>query len=437
MADDELMTGAPPPADRLVNLGNWQKPPYNRWSFLQMREIIPTQRISRGRGPLRPFDFDLDHAAVEDTPVSTVNGSHSTLGRVLDESWTDAVLIVHRGKVVYERYHDRMEEDSLHLMMSVTKSVIGCVTGILAGHGVLDPEDPVERFVPEVADSGYGGARVRDLLDMRSGVKFSEEYQNLDAEVRKIERHMGWRPSQETEEDMGLYRYLATLESESGHGGTFVYRSADTDMLGWVIERASGARMCDLVSELIWQPMGAGHDADITCDGYGSPVHDGGMSATARDLARFGMLLLNEGRSDDVQVVPAEWLQQALTVDPDLREAFRNGDSEPYLPGGWYRNQFWHVPARSGDVQMCLGIHGQMILVDPHTETVSVKFSTWPDPQNPAYLIDTIRAFTAVGRQLAGLPLGAASPGERDTPKDRGLIEGREETRGQDPGSPG
>lgn len=429
MSDLDLMTGAPPDADRLVNLGNWQKPPYNRWSFLRMREIIPTQRIRRGPGPVVPLEFGPDGREVTKTPVITVNGTMSTVGAILDESWSDAVLIVHKGRVVFERYDDRMRDDTLHLMMSVTKSVIGCVTGIVAGQGALDPDDPVERYVPEVAESGYGGARVRDLLDMRTGVKFSEDYQNLDAEVRRIEQHMGWRPRRSENDNVGLYRYLSSLESESEHGGRFVYRSADTDMLGWVVERATGSRMCDLISELIWQPMGAEHDAEITCDGYGSPVHDGGMSATARDLTRFGLLLMNQGEVDGRQVIPAEWLEEAISVNPDVRDAFRNGDSEPYLPGGWYRNQFWHVPARSGDIQMCLGIHGQMILVDPHTETVSVKFSTWPDPQNPAYLIDTIRAFTAAGRQLAGLPVSAATPGERESPKDSGLIEGAGELR--------
>ena len=197
-----------------------------------------------------------------------------------------------------------------HLLMSVTKSVVGCVAGILAGQGLLDPEAPVTTYVPEVADSGYDGATVRHLLDMRTGVAFRETYLEPDAEVRVMERSMGWRPLLEGD-PVGMYDYLTTLGTAGAHGGDFTYRSADTDMLGWVLERASGTRMADLVSSLLWVPIGAEHDADITCDPVGSAIHDGGMSATARDLARFGQLLLDDGRVDGDEVVPASWLADA------------------------------------------------------------------------------------------------------------------------------
>jgi CubicO group peptidase (beta-lactamase class C family) len=256
--------------------------------------------------------------------------------------------------------------------------------------------------VPEVKRSGYGGATVRDLLDMRTGVRFSEEYTDPEAEVRVMERHMGWSPPGEAG-TLGAYAYLATLGTEAEHGGDFTYRSADTDMLGWVCERAAGARMADLISDLIWKPLGTEFDADITCDVAGSAVHDGGISATTRDLARFGEMLLRDGTVAGTSVVPARWLRESRAIDPDLRSAFAASDSEPFLPGGWYRNQFWFVPGVSGDVLMCLGIHGQMVLVDYPTATVAVKFSTWPDAQNPNYLVDTIRAFTAAGRHLVGL----------------------------------
>lgn len=412
MSSDELMTGAPPPEHARVSLANWQEPPFNRWSFQHLREVIPTQRISRGEGAARALAWQLDPGPLEELPVARVNAEDSTVGGVLADTWTDAVLIMHRGTVVLERYHGGMQVDSPHLLMSVSKSLVGCVAGILADQRVLDPQQPASKYVPEIAGSGYDGARVRDLLDMRTGVAFSEAYHDPDAEVRVIEQHMGWRPREGGEKDLGLYGYLATLGTDTDHGGAFVYRSADTDMLGWVCERAAGARMADLISALLWHPMGAEYDAEITCDAYGSAVHDGGVSTTTRDLARFGQLLLDDGRVEGAQVVPAWWLREARTHEPDVRDAFAASESEPFMPGGWYRNQFWHLPARNGDVQLCLGIHGQMVLVDHNTGTVAVKFSTWPDPQNPAYLTDTISAFTAAGRHLAGLPT-ADPAGER------------------------
>jgi CubicO group peptidase (beta-lactamase class C family) len=311
--------------------------------------------------------------------------------------------------------------------MSATKSVVGCIAGILVEQGLLHPDDQASTYVPEIIGSGYGGgATIRHLLNMRTGVAFREEYTNGDAEVRVMERYMGWRPCDEHERARGMYFYLTQIGRDTGHGGSFVYRSADTDMLGWVCERAAGTRMADLISLLIWQPMGAEFDAEITCDGVGSAIHDGGMSASARDLARFGQLVLEDGYVDDTSVVPARWLQEARTLDSDIRGAFAASESEAVLAGGWYRNQFWFVPGSLGDLQLCLGIHGQMVLVDRATRTVSVKMSSWPSPQDPAVLIDTIRAFVAAGHQLAGF---AGSADARRVHGPIGLVEGRERGR--------
>ena len=238
-----------------------------------------------------------------------------------------------------------------------------------------------------------------------------------------MERYMGWRPGEDDHEARGMYFYLTKLGTDTDHGGPFVYRSADTDMLGWVCERAAGARMADLISLLIWQPMRAEFDAEITCDGVGSAIHDGGMSARARDLARFGQLILEDGYLHDTSIVPERWLHEARALDPDIRGAFAASDSEPVLTGGWYRNQFWFVPGPLGDLQLCLGIHGQMVLIDRATRTVSVKLSSWPTAQDTAALIDTIRAFVAAGRHLAGLT-GPADA--RSVRGPIGLVEGRE-----------
>lgn len=427
MSDLPLMSGFPSVPEARVTLLNWQDPPFNRWSFQHLRELIPTHRICRGTGPVRPQP--RQHAALDPAAVSVqrISGQTGTLADVLAETWTDAVLITHDGRVVLEGYHNGMAPDTPHLLMSVTKSVVGCVAGILTETGQLDPQQPVEAYVPEVAGSGYGGARVRDVLDMRTGVAFREEYTDPDAEVRVMERYMGWRPGLSPGDNGGMYAYLATLGSAGPHGGAFVYRSADTDMLGWICERAAGVRMADLISTLIWQPMGAEFDAEITCDGVGSAIHDGGMSATARDMARFGQLLLDDGRVGGAAVVPQHWLQASRTLDPDIRGAFAASTSEPVLAGGWYRNQFWFVPGAVGDLQVCLGIHGQMVLVDRATRTVAVKMSTWPTAQDPAHLIDTIRAFAATGQHLAGL---AGHPTGNYVTGPIGVVEGRERGHG-------
>jgi CubicO group peptidase (beta-lactamase class C family) len=389
----ELMTGFPPAPESQVTLANWQDPPFNRWAFKHLRELIPSHVIPAappGAAPLPASALPLGNP-----PLTRLDGSAATLDAVLAETFTDAFLVMHDGQVVAERYYDGMTAGTRHLLMSVSKSILGCVAGVLADRGLLDPGAPVTAYVPEAARSGYAGATIRDLLDMRTGVAFRETYTAPDAEVRVMERSMGWRPMQPAD-PQGAYPYLLTLGSAGPHGGDFSYRSADSDMLGWACERASGIRTADLVSALVWQPIGAEADAEITCDPLGSAIPDGGISATARDLARFGQMLVDDGVARGQVVIPEAWLADVRSPEPGVRDAFARTDNEPVLPGGWYRSQFWVIPGPGGPVLVCLGIHGQLIYADRASRTVVVKMSTWPDAQNTAYLLDTLGACAAV-----------------------------------------
>jgi CubicO group peptidase (beta-lactamase class C family) len=390
-----------------VSLQTWQDPGNVRWAFQHMRELIPTQAIRADPARMRALAARPQHDVL-DAQVHRLDGSTATAAEVFEETWTDALLVLRDGVVVEERYVGEMTARTPHLLMSVSKSIVGCVAGILNRKGLLDPEAPVTHYVEELRGSGYDGATVRDVLDMRTGVAFRETYGQPDSEVRVMERSMGWRPLQDGD-PAGMYEYLTTLGSEEPHGGVFTYRSADTDLLGWVCERAAGMRMADLVSRLLWVPMGAEHDADITCDQFGSAVHDGGISAVARDLARFGQLLLDEGRVAGDEVVPTDWLLDSWQPPADVREAFAATENEAVLPGGWYRNQFWFVPNHHGTALVCLGIHGQMVYVDRESGTVGVKLSSWPTPQNTAYLVDTLRAFGAIGSANLLLPQGQSA----------------------------
>lgn len=395
--DGEVMSGFPPPPAVRVDLSNWQQPDFLRWSFRHLRELIPTHPITAAGTAMRPLtmgEYDLG-----ETPVMLADGP-STVAQVLDDTYTDGLLVLHDGVVITERYWAGMTPSTHHLMMSVSKSIVGCVAGALVERGLLDPRAQVTDYVPEVTGSGYHGATVRDVLDMRTGVAFSEAYTSEDSEVRIMERCMGWAPRR-PDDPLGAYAYMTTLGTAGAHGGEFVYRSCDTDMLGWLCERAAGQRMADMISTMIWQPMGAEYDAHITCDPVGTAVHDGGVSATLRDIGRFGQMLLNNGMVGEGQVVPAAWLSDAYSPDPSVREAFSHTDNEPMLPGGWYRNQFWFFHPASGPILLCLGIHGQMVFVDRASRTVVVKQSSWPDAQNATYLAATLRACLAISAALA------------------------------------
>lgn len=403
------MEGFPPRPGATVSPANWREPPFNHWGFWHTRELLPTQRVSRGDGhsrALTPWTGSVDLAGIPLAVSSSADGPQS-VGDVMDGSYTDAWVVLQDGQLVGEWYADGGGAAVPHAVMSVTKSIVGSVCAVLMDQGTLGPHDLVTAHVPELRGTAWSGATVRHLLDMRSGVDFLEDYTDPKSDLRRLDDSIGWRPGSGGPGPRGLYAYLRTLTTGSPHGGRFLYRSAETDVLGWVCERAAGQRMAELASSLVWGPMGAEHDADAICDGVGTMVHDGGLCATARDLARFGQLLLDGGavRSEEGirQVLPARWLRESWAVDSEARAAFVASPADASFPGGWYRNQFWFRPGEQGDVLLCLGIHGQMVHVSRRTRTVCVKLSSWPTAQDPALMRDTLRALDSVGAVLAGL----------------------------------
>lgn len=396
-----------------VTPATWQQPPHQRWAFWHVREVLPTHRVAAAPrpAPLPPHPHPLDLRGL------TVGGDDGapTVGEVLDGTDTDAFVVLQDGGLAAEWYDsaDGGGPQQPHAVMSVTKSLVGCVAATLVDEGLLDLAAPVEQYVPDLAATAWAGCSLRHLLDMRSGAHFLEDYTDPAADLRRLDRAVVTGPHPEQGDGQGLYAFLRTLVAGDPHGGRFLYRSAETDVLGWVCEQASGRRMADLLAERLWAPLGAETDADLICDPQGTAIHDGGLAATARDLARFGRMLLDGGTAPGadgrgpVPVVPARWLRDAWTVDADLRTAFVESPAELSFPGGWYRNQFWVRPGTHGDVLLCLGIHGQLVHVNRRTRTVCVKLSSWPTAQDPVRMQQTLLACDTVGAALAGLPAHA------------------------------
>jgi CubicO group peptidase (beta-lactamase class C family) len=394
-----------------VTLDNWQSAGQLEWTFQHMAEIFPTVPISRGTGPAarlasRPFDPGA-------LPVVCYDGQILDVDRVIASTNTDAWLVVHDHPqlgpgLLLERYHSGMDATTLHLLMSVSKSIVGTVIAALVSRGVIDPEAPVTHYVPAFHDSGYTGASIRHLLDMRSGIKFSEEYLDPWAEVRVLEQAFGWAPRLSPDVPGTLREFLLSLQQDKPHGGPFDYRSCETDVLGWVAEAAAGTRFADLASDLVWSRIGAEFDANIGVDSEGSGMFDGGISATLGDLARFGLMLLRHGASlTGVQVVPEWWINDSYQGGPDSIRAFAESPGDNRMPGGLYRNQFW-VPNAQRPVLLCLGIHGQMVYVNRGAQVVAVKLSSWPNPQDAWRLFSTLSAFDVISAEVASWQANAA-----------------------------
>jgi CubicO group peptidase (beta-lactamase class C family) len=394
-----LMDGFPPSREGQVTLANWRMSPFSRWAFHHVREIVPSADIPNDPADVMPLPSspgDLGAIAFESGAGATL-----FLDEFLDRSSADGLVILHRGRLVLERYANGMTPQTPHILMSVSKSLLGLLAGVLAGRGDLRTDRPVTAVIPEVAGSGYEGAIIRHLLDMRAGVAFDEDYLAASGPIVQYRKATGWWPLDPGEPPSDLRGFYRTLTGSTGpHGGPVHYVSPNTDLLGWVIERATGARYADLMSELIWKPLGAERSAYITVDRLGAPRCAGGLCATVRDLARVGQLIVQDGARGSAPVVPEVWIQDIVrNGDPG---AWAAGDLAGYFPGLplSYRSQ-WYVRPGGAPVIFGLGIHGQYLFVDRARGIVIAMVSSQALPIDAELIALTMRAVERITEFLA------------------------------------
>lgn len=385
--------------DRQVTLANWRTSPFNVWGFQHVREIVPTADIPNDPDSLwrlPPVDADFVDLAIEDEDGQVVN-----LQTFLTTTQTDAFVVVHRGRVFVEHYANGMRAATPHILMSVSKSMLGLLIGILAEKGMVDLEVPVQEYVPELKGSAFDAASVRHLLDMRSGLDFDEDYLATSGPIIAYRKATNWTPLEPGETAVDLRSFLPTLTATSGpHGGAFNYVSPCTDLLGWVIERAANRRYVDLFSEYLWQPMAAAHNCYITVDRLGAPRCAGGICMTAMDLARVGQLLVDGGSRGGKQIVPEAWVNDIATTGDT--EAWQEGPFVPYFPGRpmHYRSK-WYVERGEAPIISGFGIHGQHLFVDRAQQLVVAKFSSQAAPLDGDAIRMTYRAMDAIRALLA------------------------------------
>ncbi len=389
------MDSFPPVPGAQVTLANWRTAPFNSWAFHHVREIIPTAEIANNPASVQNLE-----TAPEDLAKFTFadgRGRRWGFADFLRASNTDGLVILKNGRIIHESYANGMTAGTPHILMSVSKSMLGLLTGILVEQDILAVDRSVADILPEVSGTTYRDATLRHLLDMRAGVAFDEDYLATDGTIIAYRKATNWNPlaPDETETDLrAFYRYLT--DSDGQHGRGFHYVSPNTDLLGWVIERASGYRYADLMAQLLWEPLGATRSAYITVDRLGAPRAAGGMCATARDLALVGQLLLEDGTRDSKQVVPSAWI--ADIAGNGNAAAWNAGSFAPYFPGRamHYRSK-WYVDNEAGPMLFGLGVHGQNLFVDPASDLVVAKFSSQELPLDSdligltTHFVDTLR----------------------------------------------
>jgi CubicO group peptidase (beta-lactamase class C family) len=387
-----------PGAPASLTWGNWDWPPQNRWAFQHVGDFLRTARIARGHGPA--WHFGSAPRDISSIAFTDAGGATRTVADMLAATCTDGFLVAHDGRIVAELYMNGMERATLHLSQSVVKSFTSTLVGILVGQSALDTSRLVSDYVPELAACGYRGATLSQVLDMRSGVKFGEDYLAPDSEVAALDRVSGWKPRRDAADTLSIKQLILTLQQERPHGGPFLYRSIETEVLGWIVSKVTGQDLATFMSNALWQPMGAEADANITIDHEGTALADGGLNATLRDYARFGQLFLDGGARGTRQVVPESWVRACRTGDVAAFRANKTERSERF-PNAAYSKQWWVLDTEHGQ-HSAHGIYGQMIYVEPRRRLVVAKLSSWPDPINATLDDLTYRAIDAIGRELAG-----------------------------------
>jgi CubicO group peptidase (beta-lactamase class C family) len=373
----------PPPPEHLVTLANWRTPPFNRWAFNHVCELVASAAIYAD--PLAT-KLETGHTDLDDFAIR-FDGEDLNLDRWLDRTFTDSLVILKNGKIIHEYYASGQSPGVSHIWMSVSKSILGLMAGIVVDRFDLDVNRPIVDLIPEARHSAFDGASIRDALDMRVGIRFDEDYHAKTGPIIEYRKAQGWDPLGPGETPGDLRSFLCSLTERDGpHNDRFHYVSPNTDLLGWVLERASGVRYADLLSEYLWKPVRAERDAYITVDRFGAPRAAGGLCATPRDMARIGRLLVTGGTVDAVQVIPRAWIDDILGFDG--RHAWLKGDFHDLFDQAdmHYRSQ-WYVQRGDRPLVHGVGVFGQHIFVDPAADLVIAKCSSLPLPLDKSDLL--------------------------------------------------
>lgn len=393
------MEGLPPPPDKRLAWAraDHMRFPTHRYAYSHMREFLPTARVGRGRSvwdlPVALRD-DLDGVAFN----ALDNGRPLTWEQAHKVNFTDAVLVLHRGTIVYERYMGVTRQDTPHIAFSVTKSFVGTLAEMLVAEGRIDPAAPVGEVIPELAGSGFADATVRQVMDMTTALDFSEEYTDPSSGIGAMSNALGLTPRPPGYAGAGdVFAFLPTVRKNGEHGQRFTYRTCNTEVLGWIVARAEGKRLDHVLSERIWQPLGMEQDADFLTDTSGMPFAGGGLNPVLRDMARFGEAMRLGGVAPDggqaIHVAAIEAIRVGGSKDAFVPAGYA------WLPGGSYRSQWWFVGGNHG-AYSARGIHGQAIYVDPVAEMVIARFGSHPVAANSAFDPTSLPAYKAVAEHL-------------------------------------
>lgn len=370
------MKGFPPEKEKLIYAsdGSFFQFPALRYSINHMREFYPTRNVSAAKEKYYQFEVALDKKIDEIMFIPWDEDRAISWKESLKRNYTDGIIILHKGKIVYEKYFAGLTPDGNHGAMSVSKSFTGTIASILIAEGILDPKELVGEYIPELKKSGFGDATVEQVLEMTTAIQYSEDYndQNADiwafSEAGNVFHPTGYKGAN------NYYEYLQTVKKQPNgcHGEVFGYKTVNTEVMGWIISRVTGKSITELISEKIWKPMGARYDGYYQLDSAGIAFAGGGFNLNLRDMAIFGQLMLNQGKLKDKQIIPKAAID--LITCGGNTNAFAKGNF-PKLKGWSYKNMWWITHNKHGSY-MARGVHGQALYIDPVAQMVIARFAS-------------------------------------------------------------
>lgn len=393
------MKGSPPPAEKILRLsdGSFWSFPALRYSVAHMSEFLPTTLVHRRNTLPSNLNYALNKDIDNITFTPWDSDDAISWNSSLYETYTDGIIVLHKGNVVYEQYLGGFKDYHRHALMSVTKSFVGTLALDLVHKGLLDESRLVSDYIPELASSGFGDATVKDVVNMTTSIIFDEDYTNPNSEIWAFSAAGNPLPKPSGYEGpVGYFEYLPTVQKEGEHGDEFAYKTANTEVLGWLIARVTGISVAEHLEELLWSQLGVEQDAFFQVDEKGTPFAGGGLNMSLRDMARFGELIRNSGKHNGKQLLHPDILQDIISGGQ--HPAF-NPPPNTDLESWSYRSMWWVTGKPSGSF-MARGVHGQNLYIDPTNEIVIARFASHPIAANSANNCITLPAYDALIKYL-------------------------------------
>lgn len=394
------MNGFPPPRDKVISAidGSFFKFPALRYSVCHMRQFMPTVEVNAASTNQYRFKAKIDRNIDTVSFIPWNSKKPMTWKESLAKNYTDGILILHKGKIVYENYFGELKPDGVHAAMSVSKTFTGTLGALLIAEGLLDENKTGADYIPELKNSAFGDATIRQILDMTTGLKYSEDYSDPNAEIWSFSAAGNPFPKPASYSGpTNYYDYLVTVQKEGEHGEVFGYKTINTDVMGWIISRVTNKSIPELLSERIWKPLGTHVDGYYQIDGAGIAFAGGGFSANMRDMAMFGEMIRNKGRFNNQQILPTSLVEDIMSGGS--QEVFMRSVYGTSLENWSYRDMWWITHNEHGSFA-ARGVHGQTIYIDPKAEMVIVRFASHPEAKNSKIDPTSLPAYHAIADYL-------------------------------------